>query len=191
MIGSDLWSGAAGVGIGTLLGTAIPFWREWRRRRVERRGDIISMMVELRFAALALEELRTSDIATPLFRLPITMFERAVPKLVGEGLLSINEHAALIEYINRIEELNRGLDQAGGARAAGRELYVAEEFARNREKAEGFFKVEKRLVNQSLFDAAMDTVFRLDEQFSPVEVALPWGALPCEVKIPRLWLSSE
>jgi hypothetical protein len=191
MAAADWWSGTAGVLIGTLLATVIPFWREWKRRRVERRGEIDSMFVELRLADLALGELRTRDVGAPLYRLPITMFERAVPKLVGEGLLSLNEHAALIEYINRIEELNRGLDRAGAAHAAGRDLRLAEEFNRNRAKAEEFFKVEKRLVDHSLYDATKETVFRLDEEFSPVEVVLLCGALPCVLRIPRLWSSSE
>jgi hypothetical protein len=191
MVAPDLWSGFFGVLIGTVLSTAIPVWREWQRRRVERRGEIDSMFVELRLADLSLQELKTKNIPAPLYRLPITMFERAVPKLVGEGLVSLNEHGALIEYINRVEELNRGLERAGEAHAAGRDVRLAEEFERNRLKAEMFFNAERRLEDKSLSDAVKDTVLRLNEEFRPVEVILPWGGLPCVLSIPRLWSSDR
>ena len=48
-----------------------------------------------------------------MYRLPLTMFERGLPKLIGEGLLTTNEISGLVEYIMRAEELNRGLDRGG------------------------------------------------------------------------------
>lgn len=35
-------------------------------------------------------------------------------------------------------------------------------------------------------DAARDAVYRLDEEFSPVSVIVSWGAVPYDLKLPRL-----
>jgi hypothetical protein len=130
--------------------------------------------------------LKRDNIPAPLYRLPIAMFSRAVPKLVGEGSLTFNEVGILVEYVNRIEELNRGLDRAGEAHAAGREPQMMEEFDRNLIKAEGFSKVERRLENQSLFCATKDAVYRLDETFNPFRMIFLWNPWPYVLTIPRL-----
>jgi hypothetical protein len=144
------------------------------------------MQIELFITVSALAALKRDNVAAPLYRLPIAMFSRAVPKLVGEGLLSIDEVGALVEYVNRVEELNRGLDRAGAAHAAGRATQLTEEFERNLAKAEGFSKVERRFYNQSLYDASKDAVYRLDEEFSPLQMALPWDGMSFLLTIPRI-----
>jgi hypothetical protein len=51
-------------------------------------------------------------VSAPAYRLPLSTFERALPKLIGEKKLSANEISLLVEYMSCAEELNRGLDRA-------------------------------------------------------------------------------
>jgi hypothetical protein len=46
----------------------------------------LALQAELFLADRALLALKTERIQAPLYRLPIGMFSRAVPKLIGEGL---------------------------------------------------------------------------------------------------------
>jgi hypothetical protein len=113
---TNLLAGAAGALLGALIGGGIPLgWAALLRRR-ERAGEIQAMQVEMYDAKRSMAALRKENISAPLYRLPLTMFERGLPKLVGEGLLTLNEIAGLIEYVMRSEELNRGLDRAGETR---------------------------------------------------------------------------
>ena len=63
----------------------------------------------------------------------------------------------------------------GAAHAAGRETQLNEEFNRNRTKAEGFSKVEVRLENQSLYDAAISAAcfFGVPDQMIDCHGGLP------------------
>jgi len=53
----DWWSGTAGVLIGTVLASAIPLWREWWRRAIERRGELWAMHTEMYLTNRALQAL--------------------------------------------------------------------------------------------------------------------------------------
>jgi len=76
------------------------------------------------------------------------MFTAALPKLIGEGRLLSHEIPILVEYLNRIEELNRGLERAGAARAAEQPVLVREEFGRNLEKTRGLLEPDKRFADR-------------------------------------------
>jgi hypothetical protein len=74
------------------------------------------------------------------------MCNQAVPKLVGDGLLSMDETGAPVEFINRSEEINRGLDRAGDAHAADNREWLDDEHQRNVTKASNLLekKLERR-----------------------------------------------
>lgn len=69
--------------------------------------------------------------------------------------------SALIEYINRVEELNRGLERAGEAHAGERYAQVQQEYNRNYAKATEL--MDKPFSGgKPLFDVARSALFRLD-----------------------------
>jgi hypothetical protein len=112
--GMTLWEGAAGV----IIGGCIPLAWSWWRRRVERRGEITGVHAEFFRIHLQLRALFDAKVEAPLYRLPISVTSQVLPKLIGDGVLDENDVYVLIEWVNRIEELNRGLDRAGDAHAS-------------------------------------------------------------------------
>jgi hypothetical protein len=139
--------------------------RDVSSRRIERRGEVTAMIAEVFGARSRIQALLTDRIQAPLYRLPIANFNRALPKLIGDGQLSWNEIDALVEYANRIEEVNRGLDRAGDAHAAqpmGGD-WLKQEFGRNQSKAWEILEEEsRRFSNRSIIEATESALFRLD-----------------------------
>jgi hypothetical protein len=180
------WVGALiGAVFGTMLGGCIPLWWTSRLRRLERNGEIGGMMVELRLTQLYLTALLNDGIESPLYRLPLSMFEQALPKLIGDGKLDLNEIALLVEYVNRIEELNRGLDRAAEASTIPANGWVlAAEHSRNKLKAENIL-LEKldRLEGLSVHDGAWDALFRVEESDKRWWFRV-WGAISERIKRP-------
>lgn len=167
------WDGVAGALLGailgSLIGSGIPLMSARKGRRIERRGEISAIQVELYHARLSMQSLLTEDIAAPLYRLPLDTFERALPKLIGEGALSNDETAVLIEYVMRIEELNRGLERAGQAAILDRSNALAAEFNRNREKTTNILvKKLERYKGRTIYEAAWQTAFRLEDTYNHV-----------------------
>lgn len=164
------WDGVAGALIGavlgSLIGSGIPLWSARKGRRIERRGEISAMQAELYHARVSMGELLTDGVMAPLYRLPLDTFERAVPKLIGEGALTSEETAVLIEYVMRIEELNRGLDRAGQAAITNQPALAAEEFNRNCLKTSNIL-TEKlpRRGQRTVYEATWETVFRVEDTF--------------------------
>jgi hypothetical protein len=159
------WVGALIGGVlGAVFGSCIPLgWSAWQRHR-ERRGEILAMQVELRLAGLDMSALLEDKVAAPLYRLPLSMFERALPKLIGERILTLNEIGLLVEYVNRAEELNRGLDRAAEASMVVASIVLPIEFDRNKLKAGAILREKlRRHGDRSLYDGAWDVLLRLDE----------------------------
>jgi hypothetical protein len=159
----DWWAGAAGALFGAVIGSCIPLWWSWWRRWVERNGEITAMHVELFRVSLILRELIAAGMTAPLYRLPITITQRALPKLIGDGVLDGSEVYALVEYVNRVEELNRGLDRAGNAHALQDARLLLSEHKRNVAKATELLDQQlERHDGQSVFDAVQAALFRLE-----------------------------
>lgn len=164
----DWWSGWLGVliggVIGAVIGSGIPLgWSAWQRR-LERRGEVIAMQIELRLAEIHMLSLLRDNVAAPLYRLPLSNFERALPKLIGEERLTMNEIALLVEYMSRVEELNRGLDRAADASMVVGSQVLLPEFKRNKLKAEAILHEKlKRNGNQSLYGGAWFTLIGIQE----------------------------
>jgi|SRR5688572_24729183 len=166
MSAEDWWDAPivmSGIG-GVVVGLLFPIVHAWWRRRKERRGELFAMHVEMRRALECMQSLLSDEIKAPLYRLPLSMYTIALPKLIGEGNLGINEIGALLEYGMSTEELNRGLDRAGQAHAAGPNLanWLEEEFGRNRLKASKIIdKKQERYEGETVRDAAEAALFRL------------------------------
>jgi hypothetical protein len=122
------------------------------------------MQVELFRVSLTLRELIAAGIAAPLYRLPISITEHALPKLIGDGVLDGNEVYALVEFVNRIEEMNRGLDRAGNAHALQDPRLLLSEHKRNVTKAMEILEEKlERHHGQSVFDATQAALYRLED----------------------------
>jgi hypothetical protein len=168
----DWWAGAAGALLGALIGSCVPLaWSAWMRRK-ERSGEITAMQVEMYHAKLAMNALRTAGIQAPLYHLPLTMFERALPKLIGEGRLTPNEISGLVEYVMRAEELNRGLDLASAAALEGprNAAAVAQQYNRNVAKVTHILdEKQDRLGGMTAFAVAEEALYRVGGDSRPDE----------------------
>jgi hypothetical protein len=169
----DWWAGAAGALLGALIGSCVPLlWSAWARRK-ERRGELIAMQAEMYHARRAMTALSAARpiVLAPLYHLPLTIFERALPKLIGEGLLTENEISGLVEYVMRAEELNRGLDLASAAAAGGEQAAmgaVSEQFTRNLGKVTHILnEKQERLGGLTVFDVAEAAIYRLAGSVPP------------------------
>jgi len=141
------------------------------------------MAAELLRVRVQLDALLKANIAAPLYRLPISMTAHTLPKLIGDGVLDDNEVYTLIEWVNRIEELNRGLDRAGAAHAAKDEAGARDEYSRNRAKAEEIRdEILERHGGVALLDAAQDVLFSL--------VPEKGGGMKRLVRLVRKWLNA-
>jgi hypothetical protein len=174
----DWWAGGAGAVIGAIIGSFIgsfvPLWSATSRRREESLGEIAAMHVEFHLTHIALTELlepAAQTVLAPLYRLPITICKQALPKLIGDNVLTQAEVATLIEYVNRVEEINRGLERAGEAHAADRHAQLLQEHGRNRAKAAELINRPVVRDGKALFDLGRDALFRLEDC-----LRAPWWA---------------
>ena len=130
------------------------------------------MQVEMYHAQCSMKELRTTKdpaILAPLYQLPLTMFERALPKLIGEGLLAGEEVSGLVEYVMRAAELNRGLALAVSVAAAqGDTPALRQQYDRNCLKAANIVDEKQyRLGDRAVFDVAYVALYRLSGDARP------------------------
>ena len=90
-----------------------------------------------------------------------------------------------MEYVNRIEEVNRGLERAGDAHAANDQNAIAQEHGRNVSKVREI--LEQRLPrhgNRILFDAVSEILMALrsrDREMTRLARCLHYGSLIFEV----------
>jgi hypothetical protein len=170
------WEGAGGAVVsallGALIGSCVPLVWAWWVRRTERLGEIRAMQVEMYHAHCSMKELRTTKdpvILAPLYQLPLTMFERALPKLIGEGLLAGEEVSGLVEYVMRAEELNRGLALAVSVSAAqGDTPALRQQYYRNCLKTANIVdEKQHRLGDRAVFDVAYVALYRLSGDARP------------------------
>jgi hypothetical protein len=154
------WVGALIGGlIGAVVGSSIPLgWSAWQRSR-ERKGEVLAMQVELRVAHLHITTLLEDEGGTPLFRLPLSMFHRALPKLIGDRKLRLNDIGLLVEYVNRVEELNRRLDYSASMNAANLVPIIEV----NRTARAILQEKLERHGNQSLYDGAWSALLDVEE----------------------------
>ncbi len=125
----DLWQWGV---VSFVLGLIVPLVSARYLRRVERRGEVIAMLVEMTETRARLITYTTQNIMAPLYRLPTSILKIALPKLIGAGPLTNREIDTLIQYFNKVDEINRGLDRAGDESDID---LVRREYARNCAKA--------------------------------------------------------
>jgi hypothetical protein len=169
------WEGAGGALLGGLIGVVVGsfiplLWSRWHRA-TERRGELYAMRAELYHARSAMNALSKTRplVLAPPYHLPRSTFERALPKLIGEGSLTENEVAALVEYVMLAGEVNRGFDLATHVQSSGGTLEaIVEQYKRNHAKVQHILhEKQERLGGLTVFDAAEGAIYRLSGDAPP------------------------
>jgi hypothetical protein len=162
------WAAAIGT-LGAVFVALRLARRDIKSRRIERRGEIIAMCADVYHARKRMETLTEQQkIQAPLYRIPDSAFASGLPKLIGDGRLRKNEIAVLLEYANKIAEINRGLDRAGAAHAAqpGGSDLLNSEFARNQAKANEVLEPPDD-GKEALINEAERALYRVELLYSP------------------------
>jgi hypothetical protein len=160
--GTKWWGSAAGALLGALIGSCVPLLLTRNARRIERRGELVAMQIEMHHAWRFMNALNNRSVLAPLYRVPVTMLEHALPKLIGEGQFTAIEVSALVQYVMRVGELNRGLQRAGEAAAANLRDLLDSEFDRNLEKVNGILRDEQwHLEGLTVYEVAELALYRL------------------------------
>jgi hypothetical protein len=133
---------------------------EWLRTRRRRRAHFAALEAEMDYCNDLAQIYLRDRVAAPLYRLPTVAYKNSLPALLAEASLSDGETRSLLEFFNEVEALNRGLEQAEGARvipdAAERDAKLAEEFSRNMLKAQRLSPASAQ--SQSYYDCAKSVV---------------------------------
>lgn len=124
-----------GVALGYLLSLGTEWWRGFFRRR----AHWAALSAELEHCRSLAETYLRDGFAAPLYRLPTVAYANSLPALLAEAALNETDTRSLLTFFNEVETLNRGLDQAEGARLLAdpmqQEVKLAQEFGRNKLKA--------------------------------------------------------
>jgi hypothetical protein len=102
------------VVVGFIL-TLFPAWVERRRRM---RGHWGALAAEAEICERLAGAYLADGVPAPLYRLPEAAFSVSFPALLAEGVIGRLEAGQLTEFRAAVQEVNRGLDIASGARAA-------------------------------------------------------------------------
>jgi|SRR5450631_1005101 hypothetical protein len=124
----DLWVGTVGtigVVIGAIIGALIPYVMTRLSRADERSGEVVGMLAELERANAWAAVSAVEAPEMPKYRLPLSTFGSALPKLIGEMQFSQAEVNALLEYTMLAEEFNRDLERLGTALVSNNSAGVA------------------------------------------------------------------
>lgn len=150
--------------IAALLGVATGFLlslgADWWRGRMRRRAHWAALNAEIEYCRGLAETYIRDNIAAPLHRLPTVAYANSLPALLQSAALNDSDMRNLLGFFNEVETLNRGLDQAEGARLiedpVARNAKLTDEYARNRLKAERLVPIDSR--SPSYYDRAKSVV---------------------------------
>ena len=148
--------------LGVALGFLLSLIAEWWRGRARRRGHWAALSAEMEYCRSLANTYLHDGIGAPLYRLPTVAYANSLPALLLAAALNESDTRQLLSFFNTVETLNRGLDQIEGARLIAdpveREQRLAEEYGRNRLKAERLVPS----VARSYYDSAKAVIdFRL------------------------------
>jgi hypothetical protein len=170
MNGNYWWIGLVSALLGAGIGSSVPIWWSSRLRRIERLGEITAMISEASSAGMRMKALIRGQVKAPLYRLPSAISKHALPKLIGDGKLSDAEIDLLVEFSNKIDEINRGLERAGAAHAAnpGGSKWLDEEYERNVAKAVETVEVDTAENKNALsvVDSVLAALFRVNRIYA-------------------------
>jgi hypothetical protein len=169
--GIALKSLVAGLFLGAVVALVVPLFYNWRKRSTERYGELVAALRELNISREAIDALSIEKAAMPLYRLPTTISDVALPKLIGDGMLSDLEAIAIIDYLARVHELNNCLQRASVAQAACEDAAVSDEFKRTVAKAR---EIVDSSTGYSCHDKAHMTISGVINRPSMLRVPVLW-----------------
>lgn len=102
------------------------------------------------------EMLLRDNIASPLYRFPVTAYQVSYPVLLADGAVAEAEVLTLGRFFEQVHDINRGLDNAAQAKMANDAPNIATEYQRNLLKARKL--VEGNSAEPSFFVPAKDIV---------------------------------
>lgn len=150
--------------IAAVTGAAIAFVLvvsyDWLRARRKRRAHFAALEAEMDYCNDLAQTYLRDRIAAPLYRLPTVAYANSLPALLSEAALGKTDTRNLLQFFNEVETLNRGLEQAEGARLIAdrieREAKLADEFSRNMLKAQRLVPVDA--LSPSYYDRAKSVI---------------------------------
>lgn len=134
---------------GVIMGL-VPGWYT-RRRRL--RTHWSALRAEMDLCKEKAEILFGKPYLAPLYRLPLLAFQASLPILLADGALSEDESKVLSRFFSQVQDINRGLDNAGEM-YKGDNPRLMDEYKRNKLKAEALVHAD----GESMYDAARKIV---------------------------------
>jgi hypothetical protein len=93
-----------------IAGYLLAKWGERAHADRSVRAHIDALGMEIRYCGKLAAEYASASVAAPLYRLPDTFYQLAVPELLREGLLDGADTDALQRFYGQAAQVNRGLD---------------------------------------------------------------------------------
>ncbi len=158
----SLWTSREVIAVllGVTVGFLLSVLNDWRRGRSRRRAHWAALSAEMEYCRGLAETYLRDNIRAPLHRLPSMAYTNSLPALLADAALNETDTHCLLSFFNEVETLNRGLDQAEGARLitdpTERDAKLREEFGRNRLRAERLVPLDSR--SPSYYDRARSVV---------------------------------
>jgi len=164
MVNPEPWYLSNGV-LAAFIGAASAFILmviyNWLLARRMRRAHFSALKAEMEYCHDLAKVYLEGKIAAPLYRLPTVAYANSLPSLLTDAALNAADTRALLAFFNEVETLNRGLDQAEGARLitdpAEREIKLTDELDRNALKAKHLVSIEF-LSSPSYYDRAKSVI---------------------------------
>lgn len=133
---------------------------DWLRARRRRRAHFAALEAEMDYCRDLAQTYLRDGVKAPLYRLPIVAYANSLPALLSEAALGEVDTRHLLEFFNEVEALNRGLEQAEGARLIAdrneREAKLDDEYSRNTLKAQRL--ISANALSPSYYDRAKSVV---------------------------------
>jgi len=95
-----------------LLGFFMAMLALWFDRKRRLKGHFYALRAELMLCEEKAKIFLKDEIASPLYRMPLRVYEVAVPILLTENALSESETISLARFYSQAEDINRGLNNA-------------------------------------------------------------------------------
>lgn len=133
----------------TLFGFLLGLVPPWFNRKRRLRTHWCAIRAEMLQCKEKAETFLNDEIASPLYRLPLSAYQTSYSVLLGDGAVSEDEVLVLGTFFGLIQDINRGLDNTAGMYMSGTpmENKIQSEYQRNRMKAEALLKDKNQKPN--------------------------------------------
>ena len=105
------WLPLIGVVVGAGLGYAVAELRDYSTRKRQRQGHLEALGVELQMCGEIARGYLSGKVMAPAYRMPTIAYERSLPALLAEAVLTVQEMHALMRYYVNAAAFNFALDQ--------------------------------------------------------------------------------